>query len=606
MVGRLEEMNKPVRNDERQNKYCYFITRFLSHFGKERCVVVGSTQERLRLRFRQDEGDYDYLIISSKVIPADALEYRDDLPCFVRIYGKELLKIFPGVELIDDIFLPSTLLSMLRTEAFGHIRDFHSVLTKLSSRRGHDSLHVAIDHSIKPGKTLVSYRDIDCPELDLKQHEDNTKVLSEYVNLKKVEARDENIDIDGMEKAARVITDVWNQDKKSKVKSVFEQNYGPAIKGISNKDIGTSPLEKRSCQPGLCVIEENKAMYTEEMNKEYERIILKYRSKTSKDFIPAFPLSGKPKFLNEWKQRPRNWPQQYVVEEIFNSEFYLVAKPALTDPSIHIDFCLGFNNGEIALAKSMTSLQRKVLLVIKAVKNSFLSEFSEILTTFHWKTAIYWVSEKAEAGSLYSDTQDKLLDIFGSVLAFMTESLKQLKLMHYFIPSNLFAGLDRDVVDSIILKIEIIREDPVGALNKFFADQTRNEMKTEIIPYAKVQEFRNAYNDPREVNTIDTIFSILRSFSNEDSTIIMTALRDVLMDGGLSYLIEDMARGRDKNDISSYVQKFVMSNRISQESLIDRYVIYLTEKVDHGGHITSKEIARDLAILTAQEVLGKL
>lgn len=80
MIKRLVEMNKPVLNDERQNKYCHYIKLFLSHFGGERCMVAGSTQELTRLRIRQDEGDYDYLVMSEIIIPVDTLQYRDDLP----------------------------------------------------------------------------------------------------------------------------------------------------------------------------------------------------------------------------------------------------------------------------------------------------------------------------------------------------------------------------------------------------------------------------------------------------------------------------------------------------------------------------------------------
>ncbi|CAG2186730.1 unnamed protein product [Mytilus edulis] len=87
MIKRLIEMNKPVINDDRQNKYCSYIMRFLSYFSGERCMVAGSTQEQTRLRIRQDEGDFDYLIISAISIPVSALENREDLPCFVHING---------------------------------------------------------------------------------------------------------------------------------------------------------------------------------------------------------------------------------------------------------------------------------------------------------------------------------------------------------------------------------------------------------------------------------------------------------------------------------------------------------------------------------------
>jgi hypothetical protein len=58
-------------------------------------MVVGSTCEETRLRLCENEGDYDYLIISEIVIPSECLEYKDDIPAFVNIHGTSL-KEFHG------------------------------------------------------------------------------------------------------------------------------------------------------------------------------------------------------------------------------------------------------------------------------------------------------------------------------------------------------------------------------------------------------------------------------------------------------------------------------------------------------------------------------
>jgi hypothetical protein len=92
---------------------------------------------------------------------------------------------FPTVALIDDRYLPRSLLSDLRPEAFRHIRDFYQIFTRFGTRRGDDSLHVSLDHRIKPGKTLVSYRDVECPELGIEntKNKDSKKIL-EYFHSK--------------------------------------------------------------------------------------------------------------------------------------------------------------------------------------------------------------------------------------------------------------------------------------------------------------------------------------------------------------------------------------------------------------------------------------
>ena len=357
MIKRLVEMNKPVFNDERQNKYCHYITLFLSHFGGERCMVAGSTQELTRLRIRQDEGDYDYLVMSEIIITVDALEYRDDLPCFVHINGLRLKDKFPTVALIDDRYLPSSLLSDLRPEAFRHIRDFYHIFTRFGTRRGGDSLHVSLDHRIKPGKTLVSYRDVECPELGIENTKNkDSKNILEYFHSKMEEESFDGKDeaILNLGKLIDVINQFQNIDNdKNKVESIFVQTFGSVIDALAGNDVkhglpkhefdtekskrDETPLVQKdgeldTCKDGASETECRHSMYQEHTQSELttdefcnykeettgnalekksscngsdrsrekeENIILKYRSKASKDFIPAFPISGKPKFLND-------------------------------------------------------------------------------------------------------------------------------------------------------------------------------------------------------------------------------------------------------------------------------------------------------------------
>ena len=142
MIVKLETLAKPVVNDKRQKEYCKYITMFLSHFGSERCMVVGSTREKTRLRLCENEGDYDYLIISEIVIPSECLEYKDDIPAFVNINGTSLKELFPGVKMIDDTFLPTNLLSDFRPEAFKHIKNMYDIISRSSLIRSRNSRHV--------------------------------------------------------------------------------------------------------------------------------------------------------------------------------------------------------------------------------------------------------------------------------------------------------------------------------------------------------------------------------------------------------------------------------------------------------------------------------
>jgi hypothetical protein len=622
-------------------------------------MVAGSTQELTRLRIRQDEGDYDYLVMSEIIITVDALEYRDDLPCFVHINGLRLKDKFPTVALIDDRYLPSSLLSDLRPEAFRHIRDFYHIFTRLGTRRGGDSLHVSLDHRIKPGKTLVSYRDVECPELGIEntKNKDSKNILEYFYSKMEEESFDGKDEaILNLGKLIDVINQFQNIDNdKNKVESIFVQTFGSVIDALAGNDVkhglpkhefdtekskrDETPLVQKdgeldTCKDGASETECRHSMYQEHTQSELttdefcnykkettgnalekksscngsdrsrekeENIILKYRSKASKDFIPAFPISGKPKFLNDWKNRERHWPLKNVVDDIYNSEFFVVAKPALTNQDKAKDFCLAYNNAEIKLARSMTPVQKKVVLIIKAIKKCLLNEYSEILTTFHWKTAVYWKSENLDS-SMLQDTTENVLNLFLIVLEHMIDCLHRQELYHFFIPSNLFAGMDQNVASEIATEIQRIRKEPITSLRIFFEEQNLNKWKYETIPREKVEQFRQAYNDPRDSSNIDIIVSILRRFSNEKTETVKQALRDVLKDS-LPFLIEEEAGGRNSDDIiNSALLKIVLSNsRTLFERLIDRVISFLMEEVD----MDVKDIGQTFLTLISKEMLKK-
>ncbi|CAC5390446.1 unnamed protein product [Mytilus coruscus] len=579
MLTRLFEMTKPTVNDDIQNKYCSYIMQVLSYFSGERCLVAGSTREQTRLRIRQDEGDYDFLMISAISIPVSALEYREDLPCFVHINGIQLVDQFPTVQLIDGRYLPSNLLSEIRPEAFKHIRDFHKLLSHFGRTRGRNSLHVVLDNNIKPGKTLVSYSDVDYPALDKKHVKRYTKLISEH--LKQI--IDEQI-LEGKD------------DMMSQLKKVAN-----SIKAFREADIKNKKNVRKNKQ-SIYMKPKSKNFGDKTNREEFDKddVIIKYKSKSSKHFIPAFPLAGKPRFLDEWKQRKRVWPPEHVVDDILNSEFFVVAKPALTKRERKKDFCLAYNNGEIKLARAMTIVQKKVVLILKAMKKSVLQDYSEVLTTFHWKTAVYWNSENLNS-LLLEDTEDNVFKLLIKVLDYMINCLRNTELQHFFIPSNLFAGMNKNTSIEIANKITEIREHPIKALNVFFAEQMFDEMKYEKIPAEKVAEFRKAYNDPSESSKI--IVAILKRFSSESKEKVRAALHDVLTDA-LLFFIEEMARRRDKSQVKSSLEQLILSIQIRKESFTDMVVDHLLDKV-REKEVNDENFAQIFLTLILQKVLNQ-
>ncbi|CAG2229385.1 unnamed protein product [Mytilus edulis] len=273
-------------------------------------------------------------------------------------------------------------------------------------------------------------------------------------------------------------------------KTIFHQTYDPVIEAFKNStDILNEKSPSQPKKPKLGSSDDLSKSYNSDVpstsglprrmnneshsegegrrNEADDKVLIQYSYKTSKDFIPVFPLKGKPKYLDEWQNRKRNWPPTNVVTDIYNSEFFVVAKPALVEPSKDIDFCLACNIGEIKLAKAMTQLQRNVILIIKALQKSSLRDYTEILTTFHWKTVVYWVSEKTESHILENRTEETILIFLQNILAYMVDCLRENALQHYFVPSNLFADKHEDEIYDIVSKIAEIQENPIG-ICRFF------------------------------------------------------------------------------------------------------------------------------------------
>jgi hypothetical protein len=195
---------------------------------------------------------------------------------------------------------------------------------------------------------------------------------------------------------------------------------------------------------------------------------------------------------------------------------------------------------------------------------------------------------------MLQDTTENVLNLFLIVLEHMIDCLHRQELYHFFIPSNLFEGMDKDVASEIAMKIQLIRKEPITSLRIFFEEQNLNKWKYETIPREKVEQFRQAYNDPTDSSNIDIIVSILRRFSNERTESVKQALRDVLKDS-LPFFTEEAARGRNSDNIinSALLQTVLSNSRTISERLIDRVISFLME----GADMDVKDIGQNFLTL---------
>lgn len=640
MIERLVNMAKPVTNDERQTNYCKYINTFLSHYGSERCMIVGSTQEGTRLRIRQDEGDYDFLVISEIVIPIEYLEYIHDIPCFVHIDGRELRDKFLNLELVDGKYIPSSLLRECRPEAFKQIRNIFQIVSNPDIFQCRQRVNLQLDREIKAGTSVETY-EVECTDQDVftdKTEKDPMQIVKQFKNNISQEPMTETRHAFG--KILDVLQDLKEKTDNKKVPRLY-QLYGPIIEALVG-NIGDKPSDQvvhqkstvvegqvpldisnllsndhktglksndRTCnkppanEAPVVVVTDNEMPETltsnntndteepdskkldepfEKLQKSpqvapgileshsagetdvHQNIMLKYFRKSHIDLIPAFPLAGKPKYLDEWRNRERYWPLRQTVDDIYHSQFFVVAKPATIGPNKLIDFCLGYNIAEIKIAKAMSSLQRKVILMLKAFQKSVLSEYSDDLTTFHWKTVVYWVSE-TWSHSLFVDTEHTILMLLKNVLEHMTDCLCQQDLQHYFIPANLFAGMDPETAFQIVSKIVDIQEEPVDAMRQFFFEQVNTQQKFEVISGKRVKELKGNYLDPSEQAKTKQIASAINAFEKQDGS-LNEVIIDVILNC-LPSLKEEMERGENSEDINA--------SRVSLDDVFNNFFTYI-------------------------------
>ncbi|CAC5390448.1 unnamed protein product [Mytilus coruscus] len=495
---------------------------------------------------------------------------------YIRNGKKSTLKnLFPGVELIDGKYLPSDLLSDIRPEAFKHSRNIHKKVTQMDSTRGQNTLRVSLDHKIKPGLSLVHYADPKCPELSMAQNKQKKDIGLIKENVEK--------------KSPRRFTK----------NTIFHQAFDPLIEALTNTEHilhQTSPPHPKKpkldssgdCSmssdvpstSGLSGRVNNESHREEEVrgNDGDDKVTIQYSYKTSKDFISVFPLKGKPKYLDEWLNRKRNWPPKDVVTDIYNRE--------------------------IKLAKAMTQLQRNVILIIKALQKSSLRDYTEIVTTFHWKTVVYLVSEKTGTQILENPTEDNILKLLQNVLKYMVDSLRKNDLQHYCVPSNLFAGKNEKEIYDIILKISEIQENLIGNLQNFFTRQSTHRVNVDVVSRSKIKEFQEMHSDPGDNVIVESVVSLLRGFVIENREVVRRALKDVLTEA-VPYLIEEVTRTRDPNDKddNSQIIQALSGADIIRNTLIDSAVSWLLDQMHSTEAPNVEDFSPKMFVLKMKKIL---
>ncbi|XP_071180336.1 uncharacterized protein [Mytilus edulis] len=476
-------------------------------------MVAGSTAEGTRLRSSINEGDFDYLIISGISIPVDALEHREDLPCFVHVRGDKIQHSFSH-SLVDGKYLQSRILKEIDGEAFKIMKGLFQVCTMPFDSKGKHSHDVDFNREAKPGICKDHYVgfqlvDKDADNLYMRQLDTDMEATNNYfhsvMDSSDLSPRMKSL----LTNILGILAETEPNDDSS---TAMGQTFGGLIEAaMSDSAIArsTSFQPKRSKQS----IEENDRNYIDDSssNKVFR---VKFNYKSSKDFIAAFPLEGKLKCLKEWRVRILTsdnvlWPSSETVERICQSEVYVVAKPAIVNPYANIDFCLGFNQAELILASSLSSDQTLCVLLLKALQKGYLKHYSSVLTTFHWKTAFY--HQCGQIDPALFDRHSTMLIALESVLSYMIECLDKRYLKHYFLESNLIAHITETEANEIRQKIKEIIADREAALQVYFDmnKECEGSKQEEEISLKEIEEIKKRRNDPSNKKPAENIISML-------------------------------------------------------------------------------------------------
>ncbi|XP_033750427.1 uncharacterized protein LOC117334742 [Pecten maximus] len=509
----------PVPSDLQQDRYCRYINSLLSLYGDERCMVVGSATERTRLRSNQDQGDFDYLMISEIQISSKYLHYNDIDPCVVHIDGRELHDELP-VELVDGKYLPSNLLETVRSEAFTGLRGLFSFVLLVSAFQGQHAPHIDISTPNKPGVTLTNYTDWVCDEIPIRPKSTDTDADKVY-RLFRQRIRNSpflmfiNDKVIEVLRKLTILTKTLSDNHGTSTQ--YFQYLGPLVNAVIDEINSQATMPTRTAKPDTTDSEEE--LGSPESTDSDEAFYASYRWKSQKKFIATFPLDGPPKHLDTWKSRvcDKAWPGGDVVNSICNSEFYVICNPLANSASEkNIDFCLSYISAEIQLSACMYPVQRKCLLMIKAYQSSHLDEYCDHLTTFHWKTALYWVSEVADHSQIAKDRVENVLSLVKDVMNYMLKSLRKSSLQHYFNTSNIIGHLDALTTSAIEDKLTEILDDPVDALREFFRHEDINSsVRTVEVPRSYVEKLQKSLRIDIDEFVVDNIVSSLEQFVRE-------------------------------------------------------------------------------------------
>ena len=171
-----------------------------------------------------------------------------------------------------------------------------------------------------------------------------------------------------------------------------------------------------------------------------------YEEKNHKDFVPALVITGKLETMKQWKKRAldNGWKED-KVNDIYDTEIFVVSRASPNTSNSEKDFCVSFNLAEQKLMLALSTVKRRVYLILKAFlkgvfENKHKQQDKELrLTTYHIKTLLFWLYEQYE-----NEDSMSVQDLTDRALVYLLKKIDMRELPHYFVPSsNLFVDFEQ-------------------------------------------------------------------------------------------------------------------------------------------------------------------
>ncbi|XP_052257061.1 uncharacterized protein LOC127862114 [Dreissena polymorpha] len=290
---------------------------------------------------------------------------------------------------------------------------------------------------------------------------------------------------------------------------------------------------------------------TEDKSVEFHKCL-------SADIVPAFSFEGWPFTAKEWINRKREWPPEDIVKKVTETGCQIVAKQPLdtgTDLARIPDFIeryikvenqvvnacdkqnvttlydrkidksmvenstdkaegnsdvesakdgyfrLSFSQCELVLAKSLTKLQVLCWRVLKAYQKAYFDTPPQVLTSYHWKTVVFWVVEETPPTFW---KEDNILEAVFKMLDKMINFLKNGFIPLYFVRNqNLITATSENAIKQALVQVNHIRKRPIESLQWFLDNPPKPDSpevsvqpaRADSKPFTLLDFFDEHFND---------------------------------------------------------------------------------------------------------------